>query len=152
MIKVRVYEVARELGLDNRELVSKIASLGIQVRNHMSALEPAEVDRIKRALDKDRQSNVVEERIRPTVVRRRAVATPGRSAEHERDDITGAASYEPPPPNGGHQDSGRDNGRDNVRENLRETVREPVRPAPVAPIARHDEPVAAYARGDEAAR
>ena len=43
MIKVRVYEVARELGLDNRELVSKIASLGIQVRNHMSALEPAEV-------------------------------------------------------------------------------------------------------------
>ena len=81
MIKVRVYEVARELGLDNRELVSKIASLGIQVRNHMSALEPAEVDRIKRALDKDRQSNVVEERIRPTLVRRRAVAQPGRRAD-----------------------------------------------------------------------
>ena len=97
MIKVRVYEVARELGLDNRELVSKIASLGIQVRNHMSALEPAEVERIKRALDKDRQSNVVEERIRPTVVRRRAVATPGRRAEEDRDDIAGAASYEPPP-------------------------------------------------------
>ena len=57
MIKVRVYEVARELGLDNRELVSKIASLGIQVRNHMSALEPAEVERIKRALDKDKHSN-----------------------------------------------------------------------------------------------
>ncbi|MEY4510919.1 MAG: hypothetical protein RLZZ450_3041, partial [Pseudomonadota bacterium] len=156
MIKVRVYEVARELGLDNRELVSKIASLGIQVRNHMSALEPAEVDRIKRALDKDRQSNVVEERIRPTVVRRRAVATPGRSAEHERDDITGAASYEPPPLDSGRPDSvrsdGRDNGRDNVRENLRETVREPVRPAPVAPVARQDEPVAAYARGDDVAR
>jgi translation initiation factor IF-2 len=73
MIKVRVYEVARELGLDNRELVGKIASLGIQVRNHMSALEPAEVDRIRRALDKDKQSNQVEERIRPTVVRRRTV-------------------------------------------------------------------------------
>jgi translation initiation factor IF-2 len=97
MIKVRVYEVARELGLDNRELVSKIASLGIQVRNHMSALEPAEVERIKRALDKDKQSNVVEERIRPTVVRRRAVATPGRRSDDDRDDIAGAASYEPTP-------------------------------------------------------
>src|SRR5512139_3296937 len=95
MIKVRVYEVARELGLDNRELVNKIASLGIQVRNHMSALEPAEVDRIKRALDKDKQSNTVEERIRPTVVRRRAVATPTR--HDERDDIAGAATYEPAP-------------------------------------------------------
>jgi translation initiation factor IF-2 len=96
MIKVRVYEVARELGLDNRELVSKIASLGIQVRNHMSALEPAEVDRIKRALDKDRQSNVVEERIRPTVVRRRSVVAPGGGRQDERDDIAGAASYHPP--------------------------------------------------------
>ncbi|MFT3921985.1 MAG: translation initiation factor IF-2 [Myxococcales bacterium] len=94
MIKVRVYEVARELGLDNRELVNKIASLGIQVRNHMSALEPAEVDRIKRALDKDKQSNTVEERIRPTVVRRRAVATP-TSRHDERDDIAGTATYEP---------------------------------------------------------
>jgi translation initiation factor IF-2 len=124
MIKVRVYEVARELGLDNRELVSKIASLGIQVRNHMSALEPAEVDRIKRALDKDKSSNVVEERIRPTVVRRRAVATPGAPAgaangRRDDDDIAGAASYEPPPPS---------------------PVREPARPAH-APVARREEPV-----------
>ncbi|MEM9195372.1 MAG: translation initiation factor IF-2 N-terminal domain-containing protein, partial [Myxococcota bacterium] len=71
MSKVRVYEVARDVGLANRELVQKIASLGIPVRNHMSALDPAEVDRVKRALDKERQENVVEERIRPTVVRRR---------------------------------------------------------------------------------
>jgi len=84
MIKVRVYEVARELGLDNRELVGKIASLGIQVRNHMSALEPAEVERIKRSLDKDKQANLVEERIRPTVVRRRSVVT--RSAGDDRRD------------------------------------------------------------------
>ena len=39
MSKVRVYEVARELGLDNRELVHRIASLGIQVRNHMRLVQ-----------------------------------------------------------------------------------------------------------------
>ena len=70
MSKVRVYEVARELGVDNRDLIQRIATLGIQVRNHMSVLDPVEVDRIKRSLEKDRGATIVEERIRPTVVRR----------------------------------------------------------------------------------
>lgn len=74
--KVRVYEVARELGIDNRELMNRFAALGIPVRNHMSALEPAEIDRVKRALEKDKAQNTVEERIRPTVVRRRTAAAP----------------------------------------------------------------------------
>ncbi|MFI5306482.1 MAG: translation initiation factor IF-2 [Polyangiales bacterium] len=73
MNKTRVYEVARELGLDNRELVSKLASLGIPVRNHMSSIEIADADRVKRAIEKEKQQNVVEERIRPTVVRRRSL-------------------------------------------------------------------------------
>ena len=71
MSKVRVYEVARELGLANRELIQRIAALGIQVRNHMSVLETAEVERVKRSLEKARAADTVEERIRPTVVRRR---------------------------------------------------------------------------------
>ncbi|MGD8607937.1 MAG: translation initiation factor IF-2 [Myxococcales bacterium] len=71
MSKVRVYEVARELGVENRDLIQRIATLGIQVRNHMSVLDPVEVDRIKRSLEKDRGETMVEERIRPTVVRRK---------------------------------------------------------------------------------
>jgi translation initiation factor IF-2 len=77
MIKTRVYEVAREMGLDNRELMTKLATLGIQVRNHMSSLEPIDIERVKRAIDKEKQQNVVEERIRPTVVRRRSVKREG---------------------------------------------------------------------------
>jgi translation initiation factor IF-2 len=73
MIKTRVYEVAREMGLDNRELMTKLATLGVQVRNHMSSLEVVDIERVKRAVEKEKQHNVVEERIRPTVVRRRAV-------------------------------------------------------------------------------
>jgi translation initiation factor IF-2 len=71
MSKVRVYEVARELGVENRDLIQRMATLGIQVRNHMSVLDPIEVDRVKRALGKDRSEAMVEERIRPTVVRRK---------------------------------------------------------------------------------
>jgi len=90
MNKTRVYEVARELGLDNGEIVKKLAALGIQVRNHMSSIDTADADRIKRTLEKEKQSNVVEERIRPTVVRRRAV----RSKDDE-DDAPDAAAAAP---------------------------------------------------------
>lgn len=71
MSKVRVYEVARELGLQNRDLIQRIAALGIQVRNHMSVLDQSEVDRVKRSLSREQGASMVEERIRPTVVRRR---------------------------------------------------------------------------------
>ncbi len=72
MAKVRVYEVAREIGLQNSELIKRIAALGIHVSNHMSVLDQAEVDRVKRAVQRDRAEQMVEERIRPTVVRRRS--------------------------------------------------------------------------------
>lgn len=76
MSKVRVYEVARELGLDNGDLMKRFAALGIQVRNHMSALEVAEVERLKRAIEKDKAENTVETKVRAGVVRRRTVAQP----------------------------------------------------------------------------
>jgi translation initiation factor IF-2 len=95
MNKIRVYEVAKELGLENRELISKIASLGIQVRNHMSALEPNDLERVKRALDKEKQQNVVEERIRPTVVRRRIV---GRAKPAPEPEVEARPAEEPEAP------------------------------------------------------
>src|SRR5262252_9137465 len=69
--KVRVYEVAKDVGLSNKDLVDKIRALGIEVKNHMSALDPDDVARVRRALEKERQENTVIERIQPTVIRRR---------------------------------------------------------------------------------
>ncbi len=83
MSKVRVYEVARELGMKNKELVAVFQSLGFsEVRNHMSAVEAEVVDRLKRRLSRRQESAVVEERVRPTVVKRRArrVAAPPSGA------------------------------------------------------------------------
>ncbi|MBW2688540.1 MAG: translation initiation factor IF-2 [Deltaproteobacteria bacterium] len=39
MAKIRVYELATKLGLDNKVLVDKLNQAGIEVKNHMSALE-----------------------------------------------------------------------------------------------------------------
>ncbi|HYQ18797.1 MAG TPA: hypothetical protein VEQ58_23640, partial [Polyangiaceae bacterium] len=82
--KLRVYEVARDLGMEPKSLVALLQSVGApDVRNHMSAIGPEMVDRVKRHLDKAKSPSTVEERIRPTVVKRRAAAgsTSGARAE-----------------------------------------------------------------------
>src|SRR3981081_4745435 len=73
--KVRVYEVAKQLNLDPKQVVGLFQAIGVaDVRNHMSSVEPEAVERVKRHLEKQRTHDVVEERIRPTVVKRRAIA------------------------------------------------------------------------------
>src|SRR6476469_7584368 len=74
--RVRVYEMAKDLGLAARDLVGKIRALGIDVANHMSHIEAADVDRIRRALDRERQESLVEERLTDTVIRRRSKSAP----------------------------------------------------------------------------
>jgi translation initiation factor IF-2 len=73
MSKVRVYEVAKQLNVDQKTLVALFQSMGIgDVRNHMSAVEQDVVERVRRHLERQKAPEVVEERIRPTVVKRRA--------------------------------------------------------------------------------
>ena len=73
MSKVRVYEVAKQLNMDQKTLVGLFQSMGVgDVRNHMSAVEPEIVERLKRHLERQKSPEVIEERIRPTVVKRRA--------------------------------------------------------------------------------
>ena len=84
MSKVRVYEVARQLGMKNKELVALFKSLGFnEVRNHMSAVEQDVVDKVKRKLEKKDETEVVEQRIRKGVVKRRGrgrkTATPSNA-------------------------------------------------------------------------
>jgi translation initiation factor IF-2 len=73
MSKMRVYEVARDLAMDNKSLVALFQSVGVtDVRNHMSAVLPEQVDRVKRHLERQSGQKAAEERIHPTVVKRRA--------------------------------------------------------------------------------
>src|SRR6187402_3423001 len=76
-VKHRVYEVARDLGMDQKELVALLQSSGVpDVRNHMSSVGADVVDRIRRQLEKQKSPPVVEERIHATVVKRRAAVKP----------------------------------------------------------------------------
>src|SRR5450432_805282 len=70
--RVRVYELAKDLGVQPKDLLVKLRAMAIDVANHMSQIEPGEVDRIKRAVDRERHESLVEERLTDTVIRRRS--------------------------------------------------------------------------------
>jgi len=77
MSKVRVYEVAKQLNLDPKAVVGLFQAVGINdVRNHMSSVDADAIERVKRHLEKQK-GPVVEERIRPGVLKRRAVVKAG---------------------------------------------------------------------------
>ena len=46
----RVYDIAKELGLPNKEVIDKLAELGIKVSSHSSAITPDQVNLLKNAL------------------------------------------------------------------------------------------------------
>jgi translation initiation factor IF-2 len=50
MAKVRVYELAKEMGLSSKDLVDEIQKLGLDVKNHMSSMEESQVNWVKKQL------------------------------------------------------------------------------------------------------
>jgi translation initiation factor IF-2 len=48
MAKVRVYELAKELNMDNKTLVDKLQSSGMNVKNYMSTLDEATIKKAGR--------------------------------------------------------------------------------------------------------
>ncbi|MBT8367745.1 MAG: translation initiation factor IF-2 [Deltaproteobacteria bacterium] len=71
MAKTRVYELARDLNLTNKILLSKLNDLEISVKSHMSALDDETVVRIRQQLFGTKEETIEETRIKPTVIRRR---------------------------------------------------------------------------------
>ena len=50
MGKMKVYELAKELGMQSKELVEKLIDLKYDIKNHMSILEEADIDKIRKQL------------------------------------------------------------------------------------------------------
>ncbi|MGZ6292124.1 MAG: translation initiation factor IF-2, partial [Syntrophales bacterium] len=73
MTKKRVYELAKELGIDSKELITRLEKFGIAVKSHSSTLEDADVEKIQQELVSGEPHEMVEQRIKSTIIRRRAV-------------------------------------------------------------------------------
>ena len=47
MAKKRIYEVAKEVGVDNKVVVQKAKDLGFDVKNHMSSIDDVQAAKLK---------------------------------------------------------------------------------------------------------
>jgi len=71
MAKIRIYELARDLNMTNKTLIDKIRGLDVTIKSHMSSLDQSTVDQIKANLYGQKSEEVIEIRIKSTVMRRR---------------------------------------------------------------------------------
>jgi translation initiation factor IF-2 len=75
MPKKRVYELAKELGLESKILIARLEKIGIPVKSASASLDEDEAERAKKELTAGELREVVEQRIKTTVIRRRTVVT-----------------------------------------------------------------------------
>ena len=50
MSKVRIYELAKETGLPNQEVIRRLSELGITARSHSSTVESVDATRFRESL------------------------------------------------------------------------------------------------------
>ncbi len=85
MAKVRVYELAKDLNMTNKQLLEKLKELEIDAKSHMSALGNSDVAAVKQnLLGKKKRSNEV--KVRPSVIRRRRTKTISQAEGPEREE------------------------------------------------------------------
>ncbi|HOO38077.1 MAG TPA: translation initiation factor IF-2 [Deltaproteobacteria bacterium] len=91
MKKMRVFELAKELSIEARELLKIAKDLAISVENNMSMVDVHDIERIKKRVQKDTekleeessQDTYVEKRVSANVIRRRARVSPPPEQEPE---------------------------------------------------------------------
>jgi translation initiation factor IF-2 len=71
MSKIRVYELAHKLGIDNKELIARLHSIGVEVKSHTSVVEESIAKKLT-APPPVKDETKDEVRVTTTVIRRRA--------------------------------------------------------------------------------
>jgi len=60
MSKTRVYELAKEFGIDNKDLIAQLEKLGIAVKAPSSSLEDSDADKVRREFALGEKNAIVE--------------------------------------------------------------------------------------------
>ncbi len=92
MAKIRVYEFARTLNMQNKALLNELREMGVDIKSHMSSLDDETVAKIKERLFNAKAEVVEVIRVKPTVIRRRK-----KAVTTEADSETAPVSKTAPP-------------------------------------------------------
>jgi translation initiation factor IF-2 len=52
---IRVHELAKELNISSKEVVDKLNEMGVNVKNHLSAVNDADADKVKSTFRKPKE-------------------------------------------------------------------------------------------------
>jgi len=69
--KIRIHEFARELKMENKDLLKLLEKMGVEAKSVHSTLDDSDIERVKNHLNLLRKEGLVEQRVKPTVIRRR---------------------------------------------------------------------------------
>ncbi len=83
MATLRAFQLAQELGIENKEFVSLMSAIGMPIKSHMSAIPEADIEKIKTKIAEFKRGRTVEKRVGGTVIRRRVSAAEPAAAEPE---------------------------------------------------------------------
>lgn len=79
MAKIRVYQVAQELGITSKEFIQRAQALGYShIQSHANTLEPSEASELRKHI---KLGHGAKKPKRPTILRRRATRSSGSSLE-----------------------------------------------------------------------
>jgi translation initiation factor IF-2 len=85
MSKIKVLDLAQEVGMEDDKLLSKLKGMGVKVKEKteeeaegQEGLAPDE-----KVIERDEMSEIVEKRVKPTVIRRRVRTLPPKETEPE---------------------------------------------------------------------
>ena len=62
MTKIRVHELSKELGIDNKDLIQYLEDHKVDVKNHMSSLSDEDADRARSAFSRKKNVQAADER------------------------------------------------------------------------------------------
>lgn len=93
MTKVKVLDLAREVGMEDDKLLMKLKRMGVKMKDKKSE-EPEKVKPLsdERVIGRDSEKEIVEKRVKPTVIRRRT-----RNLEQKVEPAPPAEMPSPPP-------------------------------------------------------
>jgi len=97
MSRLRVLDIAKELKLDTKTVITKLQDIGIQVKNHFNAISDLEADKL-RAYVRSGKNPEKEAAAKPTskvVIRRRSESSSDASASDSGAAHVAEATYAP---------------------------------------------------------
>lgn len=93
--KIKIHEIAKEMGLTSKEIIEKAKELGIEAKSHMSGIEEKQAETIKKALSKNekKETNKKEKgkqkeekkNAAPVIIRREVIITDEEEKEKEKE-------------------------------------------------------------------